>query len=338
MDIKTLGVDLAKNVFQICGLDNRGKVVLEKRLYRDNFERFVGNLPPCLIGMEACGSANYWARKFQGLGHTVKLMAPQFVKPYVKSNKNDYRDAEAIAEAVIRPTMRFVPIKNTNQQGVQSLHRTRSLLIKHRGALCNHIRGTLLEFGIPIALGISHIRKGLTAILEDETHELPQLVRDTFGGLKEQLKTLDKEIEQYDKQIEKIAKENKLCRRVQAIPGVGPLTATAIVAAVGSAKEFKNGREMAAWLGLVPRQCSSGNKTRLLGISKRGDRYLRTLLIHGARSAVRACANKEDYRSQWIQAKRLSGGENKAAVALANKNARILWALLSTGEDYREAA
>lgn len=338
MNIKTLGIDLAKNVFQVCGLDNRGKVVFTKRLSRNKFEPFIAKLTPCLIGMEACGSAHYWARKFHGFGHTVKLMAPQFVKPYVKSNKNDSRDAEAIAEAVTRPTMRFVSIKSPERQALQSLHRTRSLLIKHRSALCNHIRGTLAEFGISVAKGVSQIRNGLVGILEDERYALPHLVLDSFRKLKAQFKSLDEEIKRYDKQLEEMAKKNEVYKRLQAVPGVGPLTATAMVAAVGSAKEFKNGREMAAWLGLVPRQCSSGNRTMLLGISKRGDRYLRTLLVHGARSVVRTCGDKKDRRSQWVQSKRLMGGENKAAVALANKNARILWALLSKDEPYQEAA
>ena len=337
-DITVLGIDLAKNVFQMHGVNRSGKVVLRKKLSRDKLVEFVANLPKCLIGMEACGSAHYWARRFRAFGHEVKLMAPQFVKPYRKSSKNDRNDSEAIAEAVTRPNMRFVPIKAIEQQETQTIHRARSLLIKQRTALTNQIRGLLMEYGIILPQGISHIRKNMMAILEDAENELTFRLRSVFNDLYEQLKVLDNRIEVYNGMINKISKEDERCQRLMQIEGVGAIVATALVAAVGDAKVFKNGREMAAWLGLVPRQRSSGNKTVLLGITKRGDIYLRMLLIHGGRSFVKVCENKETKRAQWVKAKKLSAGYNKTSVAVANKNVRIAWALLTKNEDYKKSA
>lgn len=336
-DLKVLGIDLAKNVFQLHGVNHQGSVVLKKRLPRSKLSAFVAQLPKCLIGLEACGGAHYWARQFESMGHTVKLMAPQFVKPYVKSNKNDANDAEAIAEAVSRPTMRFIPHKSIEQQDWQSLHRIRQLCVKNRTALANQIRGLLSEYGIILPKGFTYVRKELPLILEDAENQLSIIGRNFLSDLYEQMKHLDSTVEKYTNALHQIAKEDDRCKRIQAINGVGPLTATAIVAAVGNAKDFKNGREMAAWIGIVPKQHSSGNKTVLLGISKRGDKYLRTLLIHGARAVVRFCKQKDDARSQWISSKRERSGENKTAVAVANKNVRIIWALLAKNESLKMA-
>ncbi len=335
MHIKTLGIDLAKNVFQLHGVDETGKAVLRKRLSRTKLAEFMVNLPPCLIGLEACGSAHYWARKFEAMGHTVKLMAPQFVKPYIKSNKNDAKDAEGICEAVTRPTMRFVSLKQVEQQDIQMLHRIRSQLVKQRTALANQIRGLLAEYGIIIPKGINHVNKQIPEILEDGENELTTLTREMFSDLYENSKLLEEKVNAYTKKIELLAKTNEKCQRICKIEGVGPLTATAVVAAVGDASVFKNGREMAAWLGLVPKQHSSGDRTQLLGISKRGDKYIRTLLIHGGRSVTRVCTTKTDARSLWVADKKERCGENKTAVAVANKNARIIWALLNSGESYQ---
>jgi transposase len=336
-NVTTIGIDLAKNVFQLHGADKRGKRVFSKRLNRGQLIEFLAQTPPCIIGIEACTGAHYWARRFTSLGHTVKMMAPQFVKPYVKSNKNDKNDSAAIAEAVTRPDMKFVPIKSVEQQDIQMLHRVRELLVKQRTALANQMRGLLAEYGVIIPKGIRHIRSSMMDILADAENELTTKGRKIFYDLYKQFKLLDKKIDKYEQQMKDLCRTNEDCQRLMAIEGVGPITATAIIGAVGDAKVFKKGREFSAWLGLVPRQHSSGNTTRLLGISKRGDRYLRTLLIHGARSVVRVAKDKADKRSQWIMDKKERGGENKAAVALANKNARIAWALLANNEDYRKA-
>ena len=261
-------------------------------------------------------------------------MAPQFVKPYIKSNKNDANDAAGICEAVSRPSMRFIPIKRVEQQDLQSLHRVRSQAVKQHTALSNQIRGLLAEYGVIIPKGISHISRNLPDILEDAENELTFLTREIFSDLYEQFKGLTETVDNYTKKIEHIAKEDEKCQRLIEIEGIGPLGATAIVAAVGNASVFKNGREMAAWLGLVPKQHSSGNRIKLLGITKRGNNYIRTLLIHGGRSVVSVCDKKTDARSQWIKDKKERCGINKAAVAVANKNARIIWALLTSGEKY----
>ena len=328
MNISVLGIDLAKNTFQLHGIDAQGKVVLRKSLSRGKLAEFIATLPACLIGLEACASSHYWARKFKSYGHEVKLISPQFVKPYVKSNKNDANDAEAICEAVSRPHMRFVPSKSVEQQDVQALHRIRSGLIQRRTALVNQIRGLLGEYGIVIVQGITHIRKQLPLILEDAQNELSDLARELFADLYQQLMELDKQISFYNKKIEQLCAKSEICQRIKAIPGIGPIAATALVAAIGDAKEFKNGRQMAAWLGLVPRQCSTGGRQVLLGISKRGDRYLRCLLIHGARAVITCAKNRDNTLHKWLAKLIEKKGINKASVALANKNARIVWVLL----------
>lgn len=334
-NIKVLGIDLAKNVFQLHGTDAKGKRVLAKRLSRSKLIEFVAKLPPCLIGIEACTGAHYWARLFETMGHTVRMMAPQFVKPYVRSNKNDRNDARGIAEAVTRPDMKFVPIKKIEQQDVLLSHRARQLAVKQRVSQANQIRGLLSEYGVIIPKGINHI-KNMMQILEDNKDKITPKANQIFVRLYEQFKLYSIQVEIYDKEIEKMAEQNGMCREIMKIEGIGPLSASAMVATIGDAKLFKNGREVSAWLGLVPKQHSSGNTIRLSGISKRGDRYVRSLLIHGGRTVVKNCENKKDDRNAWIANKKQRCGYNKAAVAVANKNARIIWAILVTGECYRK--
>lgn len=336
MNITALGIDLAKNVFQLHGADQRGKKVLSKRLTREKFVEYMSNLKACVIGIEACGSAHYWARLFTSWGHTVKIMAPQFVKPYIRGSKNDVNDARGIAEAMTRPDMKFVPIKTIEQQEILLFHRARELAVKQKVAQANQIRGLLAEFGVIIPKGISHL-DGMTKILEDNADKLTARSSQIFVRLHNQFKTFVEQVDHYDKEIEKLTKQDPLCKAIMEIEGVGPLTASAITATIGDAKSFKNGREVAAWLGLVPKQNSSGNKVRLGGITKRGDRYVRKLLINGGRTVVKNCENKTDSRNKWIADKKLRSGYNKASVAVANKNARIIWAILKTGECYRKA-
>ena len=333
MKITTIGLDLAKVVFQIHGVDERGKVAARKQLKRAEMSKYFANLEPCLIGMEACGSAHYWARKLEGYGHTVKLMAPQFVKPYVKTNKNDMADAEAICEAVSRPNMRFVAIKNVEQQAILSVHRARQGFVKARTAQGNQIRGLLSEFGIVIPKGITSITKLVPEILEDGENGLPGAMRNLIERLATNLKEMDRQVKELEAQIQKWHRENEASSKLAEIPGLGPITASAIVATVGDAREFKNGRQLAAWMGLVPKQKSSGGKQNLLGISKRGDTYLRTLLIHGARSVINASEKKAEPES-WLKKLMVRRNTNVAAVALANKNARIIWALLAHGRTF----
>ncbi len=334
MKITTVGIDLAKNVFQVHGVDERGKTMLKKQLKREQMAPFFAKLPPCLIGVEACGSAHFWASKLQALGHTVKLMAPQFMKPYVKTNKNDAADAEAICEAVSRPSMRFVPIKNGEQRAVLALHRARQGFVKARTAQANQIRGLLAEHGIIIPQGIAHISKRLPEILEDAENGLPGTFRQLIDRLGEHLKELDRQVQELEGQIQAWHRENAASRKLAQIPGIGPITASALVASIGDAKNFENGRQLAAWLGLVPRQNSSGGKQTLLGISKRGDTYLRTLLIHGARAVIRVAERKATHAGSWLARVMGRRNQNVAAVALANKNARIVWALLAHDREY----
>lgn len=334
MKITTIGIDLAKNVFQVHGVDERGKVVLKKQLRRDQMATFFVNLPPCLIGIEACSSAHHWARKLNGMGHTVRLMAPQFVKPYVKTNKNDAADAEAICEAVGRPNMRFVPVKNVEQQAVLAMHRVRQGFVKARTAQANQIRGLLGEFGIIIPQGIGHIASRVPDLIEDASNELPGTFRMLVQRLLDHLKELDRQVDELEAQIQAWHRSSELSCKLAQVPGIGPITASALVASIGDAKNFDNGRQVAAWLGLVPRQHSSGGKSNLLGMSKRGDTYLRTLLIHGARSVIYRAVQRTE-SCQWINSVVNRRNKNVAAVALANKNARIVWALLAHDRHYQ---
>lgn len=335
MKITTIGIDLAKTQFQVHGVDERGKAVLKKPLKRGQMVTFFANLPPCLIGMESCGSAHYWANKLRGMGHEVKLIAPQFVKPYVKTNKNDAADAEAICEAVSRPNMRFVPIKSPEQQAVLALHRARQGFVKARTAQANQIRGLLAEHGIIIPRGIAYIGKHLPEVLEDGENGLPDIFRQLIARLGDHLKELDRQVRELDGQIQAWHRESAASRKLAGIPGIGPLTASALVASIGDAGQFENGRQLAAWLGLVPRQHSSGGKQTLLGISKRGDSYLRTLLIHGARAVIRVAERKAQHACSWLAGVMERRHKNVAAVALANKNARTVWALLVHDREYQ---
>ncbi len=336
MDIKTLGIDLAKNIFHVHACDAKGRKLYSKKLKREQLASYISNLPICLIGMEACGGAHYWGRKFRNMGHTVKLMSPQFVKPYVKSNKNDWNDAEAIAEAVTRPTMRFVPIKQVGHQDIQSLHRARSQFQKYKISLSNHIRGILQEYGIVIPVGNKYLKDRMSLILEDADNELTMIMREEINSSYEEWKKLEQKVTMYDKQLAKIANENEACKRLLKVEGVGPLSATMLYASISEPLLFKNGRECGAWLGLVPKQHSSGGKDRLLGISKRGDTYLRSLLINGGRSSLNAWKKKPNLttRCVWALSKDKTIGHNKTCVAIANKIARTAWALLAKGEDY----
>jgi len=337
MKLTTIGIDLAKNVFQVHGVDERGKVGLKKQLKRAQVLVFFAKLTPCLIGMEACASAHFWARKLQALGHTVKLLAPQYVKPYVKSNKNDAADAEAICEAVGRPNMRFVAVKNAEQQAILAVHRARQGLVKARTAQANQIRGLLGEFGVVLPQGISHIAKGLPKILEDGDNGLPGSLRQLLARLSEQLQHLDRQVGELEGEILRWHRDDEASRRLAQIPGIGPLAASAILATLGDPRTFANGRHVSAWLGMVPRQASSGGKATLLGMSKRGDSYLRTLLIHGARSVLQQVKRHPERADPWLKQLLARRPKNVVAVALANKNARIAWALMAHGRDYQAA-
>ena len=336
--VTTIGIDLAKNVFQLHGADSKGRDVFSKKVSRKKLLLFFANHQPCLVGMEACCGSHYFARELVKLGHEVCQMAPQHVKPYVKTNKSDRNDAQAIAEAVTRPSMRFVSIKNIEQQDIQALHRIRERLVRSRTGTVNQVRGLITEYGLVIPQGINNVRRLLPEIIEDLSNELTLMARDFVSDLYSELVDYDLKIEKYTKKIKVVAAKSELCRRLLKIPGFGELNATALVAAVGDAKEFKNGRHLAAWLGLVPRQHSSGGKDRLLGISKRGNTYLRTMLIHGGRSVLRHCPQKEDRRSIWLRELAERRGNARAAVAQANKMARQAWVVLARSEEYDQAA
>jgi len=331
--ITTVGIDLAKSVFSLHGGDSAGRVVLRRTVRRDQLVEVVAGLSPCLIGMEACSGAHEWGRRFQEHGHTVRLMAPKFVAPYRKSGKNDGNDAEAICEAVTRPSMRFVPVKSIEQQALLTLHRVRQGFVVERTATINRLRGLLSEFGVVLPLRSVSVRRQAAAAAES----LPDLARRAIGDLLEQLRVLDERIDAYDREIEAQAKLCEPAQRLMKIRGIGPTTALAIVATVGNAREFKNGRQFAAWIGLVPGQYSTGGKTRLGHISKRGDAYLRNLLVQGARSVLHTAAAHLDPVSRWALELRPRRGYYRTLVAIANKNARIAWALLAKNETLRSA-
>jgi len=335
--ITTIGLDLAKNVFHVVCCNARGKVVGKKMLKRSQVLTYFVNLPSCLVGMEACASAHYWARKLDGLGHQVKLIPPQYVKAYVRGNKNDYNDALAIAEAVIRPEMRFVAVKTTDQQDLQALLRLRNGCMKERTALCNRVRGLLAEYGLILPKGVNVLRRHLPVFLEDTENGLNELFRRLLAEGYQQLQDLDRHIDSYTQELERQAQQYDECRRLQTIPGYGPIVASAFHSAIGNGEAYRRGRDVSASLGLVPRQHSSGGKDVLLGISKRGDRYLRSLLVHGARSVVIQAGKKDDRLSRWINKIRAKRGFNRAVVALANKMARIGWAVLAHKTVYQAA-
>jgi transposase len=334
MKITAVGFDLAKNVFQVHGVEERGHAVVKRKLKRAHVAAFFADLPPCLVGMEACSSAHYWARKLQGFGHTVRLISPQFVRPYVKANKTDAADAAAICEAVGRPDMRFVPIKCIESQALLALHRARQGFIRARVAQTNQIRGFLAEFGIIFPQGAWNIEPRMAGILEDAENGLPGIFRELLLQLSQHVRYLREQEEVLEARIKLWHKSSEASSRIAQIPGIGPLTASALVASIGDVRSFRNGRQLAAWLGLVPRQHSSGGKAHLLGISKRGDTYLRTLLTHGARSVIRCAKQKPGYAQSWLGRLLARRHTNIAVCALANHNARVVWALLRHDRQY----
>lgn len=335
MEIDTIGIDLGKTVFHLVGLNAAGEVAVRRKFSRTQLLRFMANLRVRLIGMEACGGSHFLGRSLRQQGHEVRLMPAQYVKPYVKTNKNDYLDAEAIAEAVGRPKMRFVPIKSDDQLDMQSLHRVRDRWVGRRTSVINQIRGLLLERGITIRKGRRHAEASLPGILENPENGLSGPLRMLLAQLQCELRQLQSQIDEADTLIVKAASNHDPCRRLMAIPGVGPLTATAIVASVGSGAEFRKGRSFAAWLGLVPEQQSTGGKQKLLGISKRGNSYLRRLFVHGARAVLQCRDKQPSGLNAWLGQLASRAHTNIVAVALANKMARIAWAVLYKGEAYR---
>lgn len=334
---KRIGIDIAKQVFQVHGVNEKGETVLTKKLQRQEMLRFFAQQEPALIGIEACSGAHFWARELIKLGHDVKLMCPQFVSPYRKSGKNDCNDAEAICEAVGRPTMRFVSVKTEEQQTILVMHRIREQWMSERTSLMNQIRSYLHEFGIILNQGRAALKNCLATVLDDK--ELPVLFRGSIRSMNEALLSLEGKLEELDKQIMSWSKQNETAKRLMTLGGVGPITASAAVATTGDARLFKNGRQYAAWLGLVPKQNSSGGKTRLGAITKRGDRYLRTLLVQGARTVMLAAArakkaNEMSPRYEWIHQLQARRPDNVVAVALAAKQARILWAMMAKEEEW----
>lgn len=334
MDISTLGIDLSKTTFHVIGFNARGEIVLRRKFSRKQLLHFTSNRQPMLIGMEACGGAHFLSRALQAQGHDARLMPAQFVKAFRKSNKNDYLDAEAIAEAVQRPTMRFVPIKNDDQLDLQALHRVRDRWVARRTAVMNQIRGFLLERGITIRKGPSHLTTELQGLLEDADALLSERLRQLIFELKHEWDELDKRIETANGELQRIARQDDACHRLMEIPGFGPLVSTALVAAIGNGVTFRKGRDLAAWLGLVPRQHSTGGKTRLLGISKCGNEYLRRMFLHGARSVVAQMGRNPSALGLWLANLSARSHRNVTVVALANKMARTAWAILSKGTRY----
>ncbi len=344
MEVITIGIDLAKNIMHIHGVNKNGKTVLKKKVQRSDFLHFMANQPKCLVGMEACGGANHWAREITKFGHDVKLMAPQFVKPYVKSHKNDEKDAEAICEAVSRPNMRFVPIKTVDQQSILSIHRVRERLVKSRTALSNEIRGLLSEFGIVMPQGVNKVIPRLVEILDSD--QLGAMDKMTFTDLLDEFREIFKRVDQLEIRLKEIAKNYDSYHRLLKIPGIGLITATALIAAIGNAANFSSGRQLSAWLGLVPKQHSTGGKTTLFGISKRGDVYLRTLLINGARAVFNSKTGRREMKdgklveeskfTKWVMSLAERKGYNTSVVAVANKLARVVYAVLRNNNVYEE--
>ncbi len=333
METTRIGIDLAKSFFHLVAMDRRGKVRWRKALVRRQLLEFLARLKPGVIGMEACATAHHWAREIHKLGHQVKLINPAFVAPYRKSGKNDLNDAEAVCEALSRPTMRFVEVKSLAQQDLQTQHRARRLVMKQRIQVAHQLRGLLAEYGIVARRGIAALRREVAALGEDD--RLTAVMGKVAAANLELLALLERQLRELDLDIARACQADERCRRLAEVDGVGPLIATAMVAKVGNAQQFKTPRALSAYLGLVPRQHSSGGKTVLRGITKQGDRYLRTLLIHGARAALRVAERRHDQRSLWASRLKLKRGPNRAAVALANKNARVLWKLLTSGQRFQ---
>lgn len=338
MEIAVLGIDLGKNSCSVVGLDAAGKVILRRRLQRESVIKFASGLAPCLMAMEACCGAHHLGRILRDQGHQVRLMSPEYVRPYVKAQKNDDRDAEAIAEAATRPTMRFVELKDAEQLDMQSLHRARDRLVGERTALMNQLRAVLLERGIAVPQGRRKLEQHLAAMLEGEEARLSPRTRRLVEDMQAEWREMDRRIEAFDDEFAAHARTDDAARRLATIPGIGVLNATALAAAVGSAATFARGRDLAAWLGLVPRQITTGGKPRLLGISKRGNKYLRKLLVHGARAALPSLSASATPLGRWLRGLLGRAHKNTAIVALANKLARFVWAVLRHGGTYNPAA
>ena len=337
--LKAIGLDLAKHVFQIHGVDPSGRVALRRRLRRSQITPFFANLPPCLVGVEACASAHFWARTLTTLGHDVKILPTQYVKPYAQGGKNDATDARAICDAVCRPAMPSVPIKTANQQALQALHRLRARLVRDRTAAANQMRSHLAEDGRVCAQGLATLRREVVALLDPDTAApMSPLLRTVAQLWLEQVEMLDRWLDQVNRQLHAVFTSDETCQRLGAIRGVGPMIATAVVATVGDVRAFRNGRHFAAWVGLTPRQHSSGQRTRLLGITKRGDTYLRTLLVQGARAVLKHVARYQDAQAQWLRQLLQRRHRHVVAIALANKLARVIWVVLAKGAVYQRPA
>jgi len=330
----TIGVDLAKNVFHLHIQDSKGHVLQKLKFGRSQFQHFLATTPISQIVFESCSTSHYWYRRATHHGHQARLIHPAYVKPYLKTNKNDFNDAEAICEADSRPTMRYVNAKTVAQQDIPLLHRIRQRVVQQRTALVNQMRGQLLEYGIAIPNGISQVRSRLAGILEDGENELTPFARVLFSSLSQELYGVDDRVKTLDKEVKQLANEHPICQRLMEIPGIGPMIATAVISAIGNASNFKNGRELSAWLGLVPKQYSTGGQQRLLGISKRGDGYVRALLVQGAISAITRCKGRCDSQLVWARQLQATKGLQKAAIALANKMARIIWSIMARDRDY----
>jgi len=337
MKIRSIGIDLGKTTFHLVALGERGKILLKKKLSRKQLLAFTANLPASLIGLEACSGSHFLARALREQGHDARLIPAQFVKPFVKSNKNDFLDAEAIAEAVDRENMRFVPIKTDDQLDLQALHRVRERLVSRRTSMINQVRAFLLERGITFRKGPAMLRRQMPEILENADEQLSTRIRGLLAMLWQEWKELERQIESLNSDIEGTCRDDAACQRLQQIPGVGPLIASAVVAAIGNGAAFRKGRDFSAWLGLIPKQYSTGGKAKLLGISKRGNPYLRKMFIHGARAAVLRLRREGTLIGKWMDGLEARAPRNVLIVAMANKLARITWAVLSSGESYRPA-
>lgn len=335
MNKVTVGLDIAKSVFHLVFMNGRGRVLKKKKLKRHQVVSFFTKLEPAIVVMESCGTSHYWCREIAKAGHETKAIAPQYVVPYRKGNKHDYNDAQAIAEASQRKGMRFVPVKSQAQQDIQLVHRIRERLVSQRTALCNQIRGLLAEYGVIFPKGVSGLSKLLPEVLEDAENGLSVLARTQVQGLLDDLHALQLRIKQTDKEVSRIASQSSTCQRLMSMTGIGPIIATALYAGVGQGQAFRSGRHLAAWFGLVPKQHSTGDNPRLLGISKRGNTYLRTQVINGARAALRHLGDKQDKVSQWCRQCLERMSFNKVSVALANKMVRMAWAMLHYQQDYK---
>lgn len=334
MPVNVLAIDIGKQSFHVHGIDADG-VVVSRKVSRAKLPGLVERLDPRVVAMEACGGAHHWGRVFQAAGREVRLIHPRFVRPFVRGSKNDAADAEAIWDAATRPTMRFVPVKTTEQQDLQSVHRVRDRLVQDRTALINHARGLLAEYGVVLPKGAKRFTVAVPEAVAGS--DLPPLARELFAELLDQLADLDRRIARIDTKLVAICKEHPACQRLAAVPGIGPVVATALVAAVADGRHFRSGRDLAAWIGLVPRQHTTGGKPRLGGIGRRANHYLRRQMIHGARSVANQSRTRTGPRAEWVKAVEARRGFNRAVVALANKTARAAWAMLARGEEYRAA-